>query len=87
MPDDSEIDVEELGRELDQIKDAMGLTERYDGASTQWLLFGLLVPVAAGLSQYVHLETLPAYYHSIIWFGILGGGWALWSVVSDEPDQ
>lgn len=77
MSDETELDVEELRSELDQIKDAMGIHQRYEGATSQWLLFGVLVPVAAGLSQYVLLAQLPLYYHSLIWAGVLGGGAAV----------
>ena len=71
---EGEIDVDELRTELDQIKAAMGIDERYEGATTLWLLFGLAVPVAAALSQYVVLERLPQWYHTLIWLGVLGGG-------------
>jgi peptidoglycan/LPS O-acetylase OafA/YrhL len=83
---DQDIDADELRTELDQIKDAMGIRERYDGATSVWLLFGLAVPVAAALSQYVHLEELPQLYHTGIWFAVLGGGAALYfAVVEDGP--
>jgi len=83
---DQDIDADELRSELDQIKDAMGIRERYDGATSVWLLFGVAVPVAAALSQYVHLEELPQLYHTLIWFVVLGGGAAVYfAVVEDGP--
>jgi hypothetical protein len=82
---DTEMDVEALRGELDQIKDAMGLEERYEGASKQWLLFGALVPVAAALSQYVHLQELSGLYHGLIWFGVLGGGSFVGNYFIDDP--
>jgi hypothetical protein len=85
MTDDTEIDVDALRTELDQIKDAMGIQERSAGATSVWLLFGVLVPIAAAVSQYVHLERLPAWLHPVAWLGVLGGGYALWWAVSDEP--
>ena len=85
---ESEIDVDELRTELDQIKAAMGIDERYEGATTLWLLFGLAVPVAAALSQYVVLERLPQWYHTLIWLGVLGGGAALYVAFADDaPDE
>lgn len=87
MTGDSDVDVEELRAELDQIKAAMGLQERYSGATSIWLLFGLAVPVAAALSQYVHLERLPAWYHSVIWLGVLGGAVLAYALASDRSFQ
>jgi len=89
MTEKPEIDVEELRAELDQIKDAMGLQERYEGAATQWLLFGVLVAIAAGLSQYVFLADLPGYWYGVIWIGLLFGGGAVgiyWIFGSDARD-
>ena len=77
MSDEPELDVEELRAELDQIKDAMGIQERYDGAAEQWLLFGFLVALAAGISQYVFVADLPGYWYAIVWIGLLFGGGAL----------
>ena len=81
---DQEMDVDALRTELDQIKDAMGIQERYAGATTVWLLFGVLVPVAAGVSQYVHLEQLPPWLHWVSWLGVIGGGYVLWWTVSND---
>lgn len=71
---DQEIDVEALRTELDHIKDAMGLRDQYRSAPEQWLLFGTLVPVAAALSQYVHLQEMAPWYHTPIWLTVLGVG-------------
>lgn len=84
MTGDSDVDVDELRAELDQIKAAMGLQERYSGATSIWLLFGLAVPVAAGLSQYVLLERLPSWYHSVIWLAVLGGAVLAYALASDQ---
>lgn len=81
---EQDVDVEELRGDLQEIKQAMGLTERYDGASSLWLLFGVAVPVAAALSQYVHLEQLPAWYHTLVWAVVIGGAFGLYVVVTDE---
>lgn len=67
-----DVDPEVLQRDLDRIKDAMGIAERYDGAPEQWLLFGVVVALGAALSQYVVLEHLPELWFFAIWFGLFG---------------
>jgi hypothetical protein len=84
MTEDTEIDVDQLRTELDQIKDAMGIQERYSGATSMWLLFGIAVPVASALSQYVFTNGLAPWLHALVWAGVLGGGYAIWWVVSEE---
>jgi hypothetical protein len=84
---DQEIDVDALRTELDQIKDAMGIQERYESATSVWLLFGIAVPLAAACSQYVHLQELPQWYHSIIWLVVLGGGYGLFLAFADEGQR
>ncbi|WP_135820274.1 hypothetical protein [Halostella litorea] len=71
------VDPAELREDIETIKDAMGLEERYEGAAVLWLAFGGLVAVAAGLSQYVFLAELSDWYHPVIWIGLLGGGGAV----------
>lgn len=82
-----EPDVEQLRQDVDRIKEAMGLAERYEGLTEQWLLFGFLVAIAAGISQYVMLEDLPGYWHGIAWLGIMFGGGFLgvWWLSRGEP--
>jgi hypothetical protein len=87
MTEDTEIDVEQLRTELDHIKDAMGIQERYGAATSMWLLFGFAVPVASALSQYVFTERLPGWYHALIWAGVLGGAYAVWFAVADDADE
>lgn len=77
---DSGVDVEELRGDLEQIKEAMGIRERYSGATSLWVLFGLAVPVASALSQYVLLERLPQWYFSVIWIGVLSVGLGLYAL-------
>lgn len=69
-----DVDPETLRRDLDRIKDAMGIAERYDGASEQWLLFGVFVAVGSALSQYVVLQELPGYWFAAIWLGLVAVG-------------
>lgn len=84
MSQDPDVDVDELRGDIEQIKAAMGIQERYSGATSIWLFFGLAVPVASALSQYVHLEHLPTWYHWLVWLVVLGGGYAGYLLFSDE---
>ncbi|MFB6189061.1 MAG: hypothetical protein ABEI57_04185 [Halapricum sp.] len=74
MSETPQVDPDELQAQLDQIKDAMGIDERYAGATRQWLLFGVLVTVASGISQYVYRQHLPGYWFTVVWTVVLFGG-------------
>ncbi|WP_247730769.1 hypothetical protein [Halovivax limisalsi] len=74
-----EVDRADLQRDLDRIKEAMGLAERYENAPEQWLGFGVVVAVACALSQYVVLERLPQAWFAAVWLGLFG---ALGAVLS-----
>lgn len=80
MAETSDIDPADLQRDLDQIKEAMGIAERSKSAIELWLWFGVLVAAASALSQFVVLNRLPAWWHSVIWLGFLvgGGGVLMW---------
>ena len=75
-----DIDPADLQRDLDRIKDAMGIAERYESAPEQWLLFGGIVALGCLLSQYIVLERLPGVWFAVIWFGLFGafGAVAYW---------
>lgn len=78
-------DAAALRRDLEQIKDAMGLQERYPSGFRAWLIYGLLVPLAALGSQAVVLYDLPGWGHWVAWGGFLGaGGLYLW--ITGTPD-
>lgn len=90
MTGTDELDVEVLERDLEQIKDAMGIHERYPSAFHAWLVYGLLVPLAALGSQAVVLYDLPGWGHWLSWGGFLGaGGVYLWlrSAESSGPES
>lgn len=80
MTETTDIDPSELQRDLDRIKEAMGIAERYGSAIEVWVWFGVLVAAASALSQYVVLNRLPASWHAPIWLGllVLGGGGLMW---------
>jgi hypothetical protein len=69
-----EIDPERLQAELAQIKDAMGLEERYPSRFTLWLVFGVCVLLASLGSQAIALQGLPPSLHSVVWFGAIAAG-------------
>jgi hypothetical protein len=81
MSDSNEVDPERLRTELDQIREAMGLRERYPSQFQYWLLFGLLVAVASAGSQLIVLRELPTYLHGVVWWALLGtaGVYQWWS--------
>ncbi|MFT4892146.1 MAG: hypothetical protein ACI9YT_003087 [Halobacteriales archaeon] len=75
---DPDVDPAELQAQLDRIQEAMGITERSEGATRQWLVLAGLVGVASLASQYVYSADLSAWLYWFIWFGGFGGGSALY---------
>jgi len=74
MADQRDIDAAKLERDVAEIKDAMGISERYPGQIRLWLVFALLVGVASGASQLIQLNDYQSFWHPVVWFGLLGGG-------------
>jgi len=88
MSEDTEIDPEVLRQEVEQIKGAMGLNERYPSEFRYWLVYGVLIALASGGSQLIALYELPNISHSVVWFGLLGaGGIYQWSKSSPTNIQ
>jgi hypothetical protein len=81
-----EIDPEQLQAELTQIKDAMGLQERYPSRFTLWLVFGVCVLLASLGSQVIALRGLAPSLHSVVWFLSIGGGFLYQGVSQSETD-
>ncbi|MFC7135161.1 MULTISPECIES: hypothetical protein [Salinibaculum] len=80
-----ELDVEELRSELETIKDAMGIRERYPSQFRLWLVYGVLVGLAALGSQAVVLYDLPGWGHWVAWGGLMGlGGVYQWVGIDRE---
>jgi hypothetical protein len=81
MSDSTGVDPERLRSELDDIKEAMGLRERYPSQFQYWPVFGLLVVLASAGSQVIVLRELQPYLHSVVWFTLLGaaGFYQWWS--------
>lgn len=85
MTEDTEIDVEQLRTELDHIKDAMGIQERYPSQFQIWLIYGVLVAIAAVGSQLVVLLDLPGWGHWVSWGATMGlGGVYQWATTEGE---
>lgn len=89
MSEKEEIDPEALRQEVEQIKDAMGLQERYPSQFALWLVFGVLVLLASLGSQLIVYRDLPGYYHPLVWFGFVGVGAAYqwWSLQNDASNR
>lgn len=81
---DEELDVEQLQSELETIKDAMGIQERYPSQFHLWLVYGVLVALAALGSQAVVLLDLPAWGHWVSWGGFMALGGVYQGVAMDD---
>jgi len=79
-----ELDVEELRTELETIKDAMGIQERYPSQFQLWLVYGVLVALASVGSQVVVLLDLPWWGHWLSWGGLMALGAAYQTVGMDD---
>lgn len=79
--DASDVDPAELRDDLDQIKRAMGIEERYPGQGTVWLLYAGLVGGFSFALQVLFLFSLPEWAYSLTWlvFVVLSGG-SVWFV-------
>lgn len=85
---DAEIDTDALRTEIEQIKDAMGLQERYPSRFHLWLVYGVLVALAAAASQFVVLNRLPGWFHPIAWFVCMGiAGLVQWVRVDGREES
>jgi len=66
---DDDVDPEVLQEQLTQIKGAMGLAEQYPGRARVWLYAGLLIGVAAMLTQatFFFSDRLSNTAYTVIW--------------------
>ncbi len=64
-----EIDKKALKKEINEIKDAMGLKERYPSRASMWLWVGAFVGIACLLSQIVAFSGASNLWYPVIWFG------------------
>ena len=70
----SDIEREELREELETIKGAMGLQERYGSELRLWLVYAVLVGLASLGSQAVVTLELPPWGHWLSWGVFIGAG-------------
>lgn len=87
MTDNTHVDPETLRRDIDQIKEAMGIQERYPSWFHLWLVYAVLVLGASIASQVVVLRGLPGYWHGVAWGGLMGAGgvYQWWLARSEDP--
>lgn len=87
VTENTEIDPDALRDDLDQIKDAMGIQERYPSWFHLWLVYAVLVLAASIASQVIVLRGLPGYWHAVAWGGLMGAGgvYQWWLARSEEP--
>lgn len=62
-----DVDPEALRDDIDRIKDAMGIAQRYEGAPEQWLLFGVVVAVGSAISQVLLFERVAGFWYPVVW--------------------
>ncbi len=70
----SDVDVERLKRDIEGIKEVMGIEERYPSLVRLWLVFAVLVLFASLASQYIMSNRLPSYWFSVVWLGSMAIG-------------
>lgn len=82
-----EINKEALREEVDRIKKAMGIQERYPAQVKSWLLWGSLIGAACFLSQIVAVKQWPGYLYAVIWWVLMGAvGGPLQAKISKEHE-
>lgn len=78
-----DVDAEDLQRQLDEIKGAMGLAERYPGQRRMWLVYGVVVGGVAILTNVAFAFPLPNLAYVLAWFGMVAVvAVAQWRLVS-----
>lgn len=85
---DTDVNPADLQRQLDDIRGAMGLTERYPGRARLWLLAGVLVgavAIAVQVTFFFH-ETISATAYVVIWGGfVIVAVLTLWLMAARLP--
>ena len=80
---DEDIDPADLQRQLDDIKGAMGIDERYPGQRRMWLVYGLVIGGVAILTNLTFVIDMPNWGYILVWFGMVAiVGLAQWKLVS-----
>jgi hypothetical protein len=84
MTDSQELDKAALRSEIESIKDAIGINERYGSQFHLWLVYGVLVGLASVGSQAVVSLDLPWWGHWVSWGVLMGVGSVYQWFVSDD---
>jgi hypothetical protein len=87
MTDTADVDPEALQEDLDRIKDAMGIQDRYPSWFHLWLVYAALVLGASVASQLIVLNDLAGYWHGVAWFGFMGAGGIYQWWLGSQDDQ
>lgn len=85
---DTDVDPEQLRRQLSEIKTAMGLEERYPGQRRLWLVYGVGLGVASVLTEaaFSLVQRGPDWFYQSVWLAFtLVTGLALWRLASRTP--
>jgi hypothetical protein len=85
-----DVDPVDLQRQIDDIKGAMGLDERYPGQRRMWLVYGATIGLTAIVTNFLFALDLPTAGYIGIWFLMAGviviAQWRLVSgTASDAP--
>lgn len=87
MTESQEIDKTALREEIENIKDAMGINERYASQFHIWLVYAVLVGVASMGSQAVVSLNLPWWGHWVSWGLFMGIGGVYQGFVTDDTGE
>lgn len=69
-PADGEPDVDALRDDLEQIKSAMAIEERYPGQRRLWLVHGVVVGAAGVLTNVLFVRPWPQYVYILVWLAV-----------------
>lgn len=83
-----DVDVDSLGRDVDAIREAMGIEDRYPGQSRMWLVYGIAIGVATIGTNAAFGLGAPEYTYFGIWSlmtaSVFGAQYFLVSGVSES---
>lgn len=68
---DHDVDPEALREDIDAIKDAMGIEERYPGQARMWLVYGAAVAGATVATNVLFVLDLPPAGYVGLWFAMI----------------
>lgn len=89
MTEDPDVDPAELHAQLQQIKGAMGLEDRYPGQRRLWLIYGVLVAVAGIVTESIFaIQRLPESGYILVWAALaIVAGVATWRITAGTASR